>query len=153
MGKECSETIIVGDFNIDLLKVGERQKYAKYLDVFQTNSFYTKLNLPTRFSSKSCTLIDQVFCKTTSATRFASANISISDLSDHLPYYISIHKLKSNQSNMKYIKVRQNSIKAMQGFCDAVDKSNNINDFNINLTLDPIVNDNIFENMLTKLHE
>ena len=24
LGKECSETIIVGDFNIDLLKVGER---------------------------------------------------------------------------------------------------------------------------------
>ena len=31
LGKECSETIIVGDFNIDLLKVGERQKYAEYL--------------------------------------------------------------------------------------------------------------------------
>ena len=29
---------------------------------------------------------------------------------------------------MKYIKVRQNSIKAMQGFCDAVDKANIIND-------------------------
>ena len=60
LGKECSETIIVGDFNIDLLKVGERQKYAEYLDLFQTNSFYPKLILPTRFSSKSCTLIDQI---------------------------------------------------------------------------------------------
>ena len=153
MGKECSEAIIVGDFNIDLLKVGERQKYAEYLDLFQTNSFYPKLILPTRFSSKSCTLIDQVFCKTTNATRSASANIIISDISDHLPYYISIHKLKSNQSNMKYIKVRQNSIKAMQGFCDAVDKANIINDLNIDLTLDPNVNYNILENKLTKLYE
>ena len=75
LGKECSETIIVGDFNIGLLKVGERQKYAEYLDLFQTNSFYPKLILPTRFSSKSCTLIDQIFCKTTNATRSASANI------------------------------------------------------------------------------
>ena len=31
LGKECSETIIVRDFNIDLLKVGERQKYAEYI--------------------------------------------------------------------------------------------------------------------------
>ena len=153
MGKECSETIIAGDFNIDLLKVGERQKYAEYLDLFQTNSFYPKLSLPTRFSSKSCSLIDHVFCKTTNATRSASANIIISDISDHLPYYISIQKLKSNQSNMKYIKVRQNSIKAMQGFCDAVDKANIINDLNIDLTLDPNVNYNILENKLTKLYE
>ena len=153
LGKECSETIIVGDFNIDLLKVGERQKYAEYLDLFQTNSFYPKLILPTRFSSKSCTLIDQIFCKTTNATRSASANMIISDISDHLPYYISIKKLKSNQSNMKYIKVRQNSIKAMQGFCDALDKANIINAFNSDLTLDPNVNYNILENMLTKLYE
>ena len=34
---------------------------------------------------------------------------------------------------MKYIKVRQNRIKAMQGFCDAVDKVNIINDLNIDL--------------------
>ena len=54
---------------------------------------------------------------------------------------------------MKYIKVRQNSIKAMQGFCDAVDKANIINDLNIDLTLDPNVNYNILENKLTKLYE
>ena len=54
---------------------------------------------------------------------------------------------------MKYIKVRQNNIKAMQGFCDAVDKANSINDFNIDLTLYPNVNYNILENMLTKLYE
>ena len=153
MGKECSETIIVGDFNIDLLKVGERQKYAEYLALFQTNSLYLKLIILTRCSSKSCTLIDQVFCKPTKATRYASANIIISDISDHLPYYISIHKLKSNQNNMKYIKVRQNSINAMQGFCDAVDKANIIIDLNIDLTLDPNVTYNILENKLTKLYE
>ena len=54
---------------------------------------------------------------------------------------------------MKYIKVRQNSIKAMQGVCDALDKANIINAFNSDLTLDPNVNYNILENMLTKLYE
>ena len=79
LGKECSETIIVGDFNIGLLIVGERQKYAEYLDLFQTNSFYPKLILPTRFSSKSCTL-KLIFCKATNANRSASANIINSDI-------------------------------------------------------------------------
>ena len=54
---------------------------------------------------------------------------------------------------MKYIEVRQNIIKAMQGFRDAVDKANIINAFDIDLTLDPSVNYNILENMLTKLYE
>ena len=54
---------------------------------------------------------------------------------------------------MKYIKVRQNIIKAMQGFRDAVDIANIINAFDIDLTLDPSVNYNILENMLTKLYE
>ena len=56
---------------------------------------------------------------------------------------------------MRHIKVRPNSIKAMQGFCDAVDKANIINMTlsNIDLYLDPIVNYNILENMLTKLYE
>ena len=54
---------------------------------------------------------------------------------------------------MKYIKVRQNSIKAMQGFCDTLDKANIMNAFNSDLTLDPNVNYNILENMLTKLYE
>ena len=44
---------------------------------------------------------------------------------------------------MKYIKVRPNSIKAMQGFCYAVDKANIINAFNSDLTLDRNVNYNI----------
>ena len=56
---------------------------------------------------------------------------------------IIIQKLKLNESNMKYIKVRQNSIKAMQGFCDAVDKTNTINAFNNDLTLDPNIDYNI----------
>ena len=54
---------------------------------------------------------------------------------------------------MKYIKVRKNSIKAMQGFCDAVDKANVINAFSIDLTVDPNVNYNILENKLSKLYE
>ena len=70
-----------------------------------------------------------------------------------MPYYISIKKLKSNQSNIKYIKVRQNSIKSMQEFCDAEDKPNIINTFDSDLTLDPNVNYNILEYMLTKLYE
>ena len=32
--------MIVGDYNIDLLKIKARQKYTEYIDVMLYNSFY-----------------------------------------------------------------------------------------------------------------
>ena len=54
---------------------------------------------------------------------------------------------------MKYIKVRQNSIKSMQGLCGAVDKANINNSFDSDVTLHPNVNNNLLESMLNKLYE
>ena len=59
LGNEKPETIITGDFNIDLLKVNDKIKIGDYFDLFCTNGFYPKITLPTRFSRDSCTLIDQ----------------------------------------------------------------------------------------------
>ena len=75
LSSENSETILVGDFNIDLLKVNEKSKYGEYLDLFHTNGFYPKITLPTRFSSRSCSLIDQIYCKLSATTNTATAGI------------------------------------------------------------------------------
>ena len=60
LSSDNSETILVGDFNIDLLKINEKNTYGEYLDLFHTNGFYPKITLPIRFSSRSCSLIDQL---------------------------------------------------------------------------------------------
>ena len=73
LSTENLETILVGDFNIDLLKVNEKIKY--YL--FHTNGFYPKITLPTRFSSRSCSLIDQLYCKLSTTTNTATAGIIV----------------------------------------------------------------------------
>ena len=49
--------IIQGDFNVDLLKTAEHEKYANVFDTFCTNSFLPpKLIFPTRFAKHSCSL-------------------------------------------------------------------------------------------------
>ena len=58
LNKENSDTIFVGDFNIDLLQIYEREKYSDFLDLFMNNGFFPKITLPTRFARKSATLID-----------------------------------------------------------------------------------------------
>ena len=54
---------IVGDFNINLQQINEREKFEDFFDLICTNGFYPKITLPTRFLKHSCSLIDQCFCK------------------------------------------------------------------------------------------
>ena len=152
LSSENSETILVGDFNIDLLKVNEKSKYGEYLDLFHTNGFYPKITLPTRFSSRSCSLIDQIYCKLSATTNSATAGIIISNISDHLPYFISIDKIISKQMNPKYIEIRTNNEHAKLNYCEAVGKLNIMGKLNQDSLNDPNVNYDLLECMLTRLH-
>ena len=51
--KENKHAAIVSDFNINLLHVNEREKYAKFLDLMCTNNFFPRITLPTRIAKRS----------------------------------------------------------------------------------------------------
>ena len=53
---ENKYTFIGGDFNIDLLLIGMRQKYAEFLDLMLASGFLPRISYPTRFSKKSASL-------------------------------------------------------------------------------------------------
>ncbi len=53
-----SEVIITGDFNIALLKIADKEVLAENIDMLTTHTFFPKITLPTRLSSKHGTLID-----------------------------------------------------------------------------------------------
>ncbi len=57
--KERSECIIAVDFNLDLLRLIEREVFGEFLDALIENSFYPNITLPTRFSIKRSTVIDK----------------------------------------------------------------------------------------------
>ena len=61
---ENTYAAIVGDFNINLLQISEREKFGDFFDLMCTNNFFPKISFPTRFARHSCSLIDQIFCKT-----------------------------------------------------------------------------------------
>ncbi len=54
--KNNSEAIISGDFNIDLLKLNDKQVIYEYFDMLTNHSFYPKITPPTRLSNKHGTL-------------------------------------------------------------------------------------------------
>ena len=61
---ENTYAAIVGDFNINILQISEREKFGEFFDLMCTNNFFPKITFPTRFARHSCSLIDQIFCKT-----------------------------------------------------------------------------------------
>ena len=55
---ENTDSAIVGNFNINLLQISERQKFGEFFDLMCTNNFFSKISFPTRFASYSYGLID-----------------------------------------------------------------------------------------------
>ena len=53
-----------GDFNINLLKLNEKQVYANYFDMLTTNSLLPNITHPTGITRTSATLIDNIFSNT-----------------------------------------------------------------------------------------
>ena len=61
--KGNASIIIIGEFNIDLLKINERSEFQKYSHIFVTHGMFPKITVLTRSSKSNASLIDQMFCK------------------------------------------------------------------------------------------
>ena len=51
ISKMKSDSMILGDMNIDLLQINNREKYAEYLDFMLSNGYFPKVTFPTKFSN------------------------------------------------------------------------------------------------------
>ena len=80
--KKC---YIMGDFNVDLLKVEESRHSNDVFNCTFSSSFYPLISKPTRITSGSATLIDNIFVNSL-VYNFTSGLLS-TDLSDHLPIF------------------------------------------------------------------
>ena len=85
ISKEKKSVILLGDFNIDLLKYGKHNATSDFLDTLSSDFFLPHIFLPTRVVGTSKTLIDNIFSNFIS-NNIISGNISAS-ISDHLPQF------------------------------------------------------------------
>ena len=99
--KRKKNIIIAGDFNINLLKINEQDFCSNFFDTLNTFSLFPQIILPTRFSVRNGTLIDNFFCELNPTILQSTAGILINKLSDHQPYFIIIDiTLKKTPSKM-----------------------------------------------------
>ena len=73
---------IMGDFNINLLNNDVHESTGEFVDILSSHSLYASIVKPTRITSKSATLIDNIFTNNLSNQ---TSGILMSDISDHLP--------------------------------------------------------------------
>ena len=152
---EKSDSIIVGDFNLNLLQLNEKELISDYLTTFVSHSFYPKVTLPTRFSKRNCTLIDQIFCKISENTTSVKcqAGILMSQISDHLPCFISIECHRSSTTTPKYVSVPTTDETSIQNFCDDLSQTNFTDLINNDISADPNANYDIFEKIILNSKE
>src|ERR1700733_9640988 len=95
--KSKREIILLGDFNVDLLKYNNHQPTNQFLETITSHHFLPAILRPTRITDTSATLIDNIF--TNLWPQIVNSALLVSDISDHLPIMIWY----SNSSSSKQI--------------------------------------------------
>jgi len=113
--------IIAGDFNIDMLKINVNQHINNYFENIISAGYVPCLTLPTRLSSSSGTLIDNILLKTSNHSDLLSGSL-IAQISDHLPCFIAI-KSRKIQKHTKYIRISTPSNDALKGLKSDLNQS------------------------------
>jgi hypothetical protein len=103
------ECVIAGDFNINLLKLGERPILFDFIQSMQSQAFFPKITFPTRFGNRSATLIDNILCKLSVGYSRTTAGILTNKLSDHQACFVCLNYLNATTTNEKFITLTKRS--------------------------------------------
>ena len=149
LGNSRSNTIIAGDFNIDLLKMNDQPVFCDFLDTLVSNSYEPKITLPTRFSNNNCTLIDNIFYKGSFYKSVEGSGVLINHISDHLPCFTYLKMKNSTTCNHRYLykcKINEHTIKQMY---DQLVAQNSYDKLDKSMSSDPNLNYKTFAKWLT----
>ena len=92
LNKENKGVYICGDFNINLLKYDDEIVAQDFYNLMNSNVYLPQINLPTRITDTTMTLIDNIFTNTMSYNSFSS-NILI-QIAEHLSQFLSVDTSK-----------------------------------------------------------
>ena len=145
-----SNVAIVGDFNIDLLKINERNLFSEFFDIMLSNSFYPQITMPTRFAERRGSLIDNIFCKLTEGGTTSSPGILLSCISDHLPCFTCLSFEICTPPSPKYVLRRDRKPSAMENIVKDIPEMISSAELDMNLKADPNQNYNKIEGIIKK---
>ena len=134
LGGYCSKTCyILGDFNINLMSVENDNQCADFINVLYSYSLLPTIDIPTRISHTSATLIDNII--TNDSNPVNSAIITF-DISDHLPICLVTSTTLESKNNFRTYSYKRRSsdenIELSRSYLRQIDwsglSSTNVND-------------------------
>ena len=99
LSKENKTIFLLGDFNINLLNYDIHSPSNKFLDSLSSHNFLPHILQPSRVTTDSKTLIDNIFSNM-AVPNIISGNLTAS-ISDHLPQFLVAPKIFFNASYPK----------------------------------------------------
>ena len=99
IAKEKKPCYLTGDFNMNLLSLEKDSTIDTYFETLSNNKFLPLITLPTRMTTRSKTLIDNIFYNQFS-NNIISGNLTVG-ISDHIPQFSIIPFQSSNQIKNK----------------------------------------------------
>ena len=111
LDKEKKQVYLLGDFNLDLLQTENNDKIGEYYDILTSHLFVPHITLPTRITSTSKTLIDNIFSNDPNFSTGISGNFTFS-ISDHLPQFLLLpDELKGPPKKHNILRRKKNFVK------------------------------------------
>ena len=151
--QDNTDSVILGDFNYDLIETNTNSMCQEYLDSMITNGFTPKITLPTKINRNSCKLYDHIFTRLKNSSIKSDSCIYLTNISDHLPVFLSLNFMKTRDKRPMYIEKRDNSIKNQQKFLDITAEKLSQLQFDSCLTTNPNTDYNKVENILVSSYE
>ena len=101
--RENKICVVMGDFNLGLLKFETHNDTDAFLNPMLTINFQPQILQPSRITNHTATLIDNIFLNSKRETFTISGNI-IYDLADHLPNFLIIKNYSCLPNDIKLYK-------------------------------------------------
>ena len=98
LAKEQKTAFLRGDFNVDLLKYEQHKATNEFLDSLSSNMFLPHIVQPTRITSHSKTLIDNIFSNYISQDIVSGCLTAT--ISDHLPQFLIFSNVPNRKTNI-----------------------------------------------------
>ena len=159
LSHENSYSILAGDFNMDLLKLNERELFTDFFDNMCSSGFLPHVTVPTRFATYSCSLLDQIYIKTPRGHEDihnikTSSGVMISNISDHLPCFTSICIIQiKTTKHSTFITLNNLNETAISKFKDGLATSRLQAMLNHDLNVNPNLTYNIIDKQIADARE
>ena len=112
---------ICGDFNLDLLKHDSESKINDFLTTFFEHNMFPLIDRPTRITSYSATLLDNIF--TNVFDNKIKSGVFISDITDHFPIFQMTNLLSIKKAPPRASKGRSFTRHNMNAFIHQVEST------------------------------